>query len=177
MRTAAPQRFGCMKSTACIAPSVRTAFVRPGQAVLEIEVGLYNRTDLPQTFLWWANPAVHVDENHQSVFPPDVTAVIDHGKRDVCSFPIATGEYYKVDYSPGTDISRYRNIPVPTSYMAHRSEYDFVGSYDHGRQAGLLHVVQSPSFAGKEAVDVGHRGVRTGLGTTSHRSRTVPTSN
>ena len=42
-------------------------------------------------------------------------------------FPIATGEYYKVNYSPGIDICRYKNIPVPTSYMAYHSDYDFVG--------------------------------------------------
>ena len=101
-------------------------------------------------FLWWANPAVHVDENHQSIFPPDVCAVMDHGKRDVSTFPIATGEYYKVDYSPGTDISRYKNIPVPTSYMAYHSDYDFVGSYDHGRQAGLLHVASHHISPGKK---------------------------
>jgi tetratricopeptide (TPR) repeat protein len=124
--------------------------LRPGKAYLEIRVRLSNRTPLPETFLWWANPAVHVDENHQSIFPPDVSAVMDHGKRDVSSFPIATGEYYKVNYAPGTDISRYKNIPVPTSYMAYRSDYDFVGSYDHGRQAGLLHVASHHISPGKK---------------------------
>ena len=74
-----------------------------------------------QTFLWWANPAVPVNDNTQSVFPPDVHAVMDHGKRDVSRFPIATGIYYKKDYSEGVDISRYKNIPVPTSYMAEKS--------------------------------------------------------
>lgn len=122
----------------------------PGKAYLEVSVRLSNRTALPETFLWWANPAVHADDNHQSIFPPDVCAVMDHGKRDVSSFPIATGEYYKVDYSPGTDISRYRNIPVPTSYMAYRSDYDFVGSYDHGRQAGLLHIASHHVSPGKK---------------------------
>ena len=122
----------------------------PGKAYLEIQVRLSNRTPLPETFLWWANPAVHADENHQSIFPPDVCAVMDHGKRDVSSFPIATGEYYKVDYSPGTDISRYKNIPVPTSYMAYHSDYNFVGSYDHGRQAGLLHVASHHVSPGKK---------------------------
>jgi tetratricopeptide (TPR) repeat protein len=121
-----------------------------GKAYLEIQVRLSNRTPLPETFLWWANPAVHVDENHQSIFPPDVCAVMDHGKRDVSTFPIATGEYYKVDYSPGTDISRYKNIPVPTSYMAYHSNYNFVGSYDHGRQAGLLHVASHHVSPGKK---------------------------
>ena len=143
--------------------------LHPGKAYLEVRVRLFNRTPLPQTFLWWANPAVHVDENHQSIFPPDVVAVMDHGKRDVSSFPIATGTYYKVDYSPGTDISRYKNIPVPTSYMAYHSDYDFVGSYDHGRQAGLLHVARSARVAGQEAVDVGLRRVRPGVGSATHR--------
>ncbi|MCC7086405.1 MAG: DUF5107 domain-containing protein [Pirellulales bacterium] len=122
----------------------------PGRAYLEVLVRLSNRTPLPETFLWWANPAVHADENHQSIFPPDVHAVMDHGKRDVSTFPIAKGEYYKVNYSPGTDISRYKNIPVPTSFMAHHSDYDFVGSYDHGRQAGLLHIANHHISPGKK---------------------------
>ena len=130
--------------------------LRPGRAVLEIDVRLHNRTRLPQTFLWWANPACAVDENHQSMFPPDVRAVMDHGKRDVSDFPIATGEYYKVDYSPGTDISRYRNIPVPTSYMAYHSDFNFVGSYDWGRQAGLLHVANRHVSPGKKQWTWGH---------------------
>jgi hypothetical protein len=122
----------------------------PERAYLEISVQLYNRTDFPQTFLWWANPAVHVNDTYQSVFPPDVYAVMDHGKRDVSSFPIATGTYYKVDYSPGTDISRYKNIPVPTSYMAYHSDFDFVGCYDDGPQAGMLHVANHHVVPGKK---------------------------
>ncbi|MDQ8198007.1 DUF5107 domain-containing protein [Pelagicoccus enzymogenes] len=122
----------------------------PGKAYLELDVRLYNRTSEPQTFLWWANPAVAVNDDYQSVFPPDVHAVMDHGKRAVSDFPIATGEYYKMDYSPGTDISRYKNIPVPTSYMAYHSDFDFVGCYDHGPQAGMLHVANHHVVPGKK---------------------------
>lgn len=122
----------------------------PGKAYIEITGQLYNRTSLPQTFLWWANPAVAVNEHTQSVFPPDVHAVMDHGKRDVSRFPIATGVYYKKDYSEGVDISRYKNIPVPTSYMAEKSEYDFVGGYDYGKEAGILHVADHHISPGKK---------------------------
>ncbi|KPV53221.1 hypothetical protein SE17_10900, partial [Kouleothrix aurantiaca] len=122
----------------------------PDRAYLEISVQLYNRSSEPQTFLWWANPAVHVNDSYQSVFPPDVHAVMDHGKRDVSAFPIATGTYYKVDYAPGTDISRYKNIPVPTSYMAYHSDFDFVGDYDHSRQAGMLHIANHHLVPGKK---------------------------
>lgn len=122
----------------------------PGKAYLEIKAKLYNRTSVPQTFLWWANPAVAVNDHTQSVFPPDVHAVFDHGKRDVSKFPIATGTYYKMDYSAGVDISRYKNIPVPTSYMAYHSDYNFVGGYDHSKKAGVLHVADHHVSPGKK---------------------------
>lgn len=122
----------------------------PGKAYIEITGQLYNRTPQPQTFLWWANPAVPVNDNTQSVFPPDVHAVMDHGKRDVSRFPIATGVYYKKDYSEGVDISCYKNIPVPTSYMAEKSKYDFVGGYDYGVGAGILHVADHHISPGKK---------------------------
>lgn len=122
----------------------------PDKAYIEIKAQLYNRTPFPQTFLWWANPAVAVNDDYQSVFPPDVNAVFDHGKRDVSSFPIATGVYYKMDYSAGVDISRYKNIPVPTSYMAIKSKFDFVGGYENDSHGGLLHVANHHVSPGKK---------------------------
>lgn len=122
----------------------------PDKAYIEIKGQLYNHTDMPQTFLWWANPAVPVNDNTYSVFPPDVNAVMDHGKRAVSTFPIATGEYYKVDYSAGVDISRYKNIKVPTSYMAAHSDFNFIGNYDECKQAGLLHVADHHISPGKK---------------------------
>lgn len=122
----------------------------PDKAYIEIKGQLYNPTDYPQTFLWWANPAVAVNDDTFSVFPPDVNAVYDHGKRDVSTFPIATGEYYKYDYSAGVDISRYKNIKVPTSYMAAHSDFDFIGNFDEGRDAGLLHIADHHISPGKK---------------------------
>lgn len=130
--------------------------LHPGKAYLEIKGKLYNRTPFPQTFLWWANPAVKVNDDYQSVFPPDVYAVFDHGKRDVSAFPIAKGTYYKVDYAPGTDISRYKNIPVPTSYMAVASKYNFIGGYEHDAGGGLLHVADHHISPGKKQWTWGH---------------------
>ena len=124
--------------------------LRPGCAYLEIQGRVYNRTNLPQTFLWWANPAVEVNDAYQSVFPPDVNAVFDHGKRAVSSFPIATGTYYKMDYSAGVDISNYKNIYVPTSYMAVNSQYDFEGGYENDTKGGMLHVASHHFSPGKK---------------------------
>ena len=122
----------------------------PDKAYMEIRVKLYNRTSQLQTFLWWANPAVAVNDDYQSVFPPDVHAVFDHGKRDVSKFPVATGTYYKMNYSVGVDISRYENIPVPTSFMAIESKYDFVGGYENDSRGGLLHVANHHVSPGKK---------------------------
>ena len=124
--------------------------LRPGCAYLEIQGRVSNRTSLPQTFLWWANPAVEVNDDYQSVFPPDVNAVFDHGKRAVSSFPIATGTYYKMDYSAGVDISNYKNIKVPTSYMAVNSKYDFEGGYENDTKGGMLHVASHHFSPGKK---------------------------
>lgn len=124
--------------------------LRPGCAYLEIKGQLYNPTDVPQTFLWWANPAVEVNDAYQSVFPQDINAVFDHGKRAVSSFPIATGTYYKMDYSSGVDISNYKNIFVPTSYMGVNSKYNFEGGYENDTQAGMLHVANRHFSPGKK---------------------------
>ncbi len=124
--------------------------LRPGCAYLEIKGVLCNRSEMPQTFLWWANPAVHVNDAYQSVFPSDVNAVFDHGKRAVSTFPIATGVYYKMDYSAGVDISNYKNIYVPTSYMVARSKYNFEGGYENDTKAGMLHVADHRVSPGKK---------------------------
>lgn len=122
----------------------------PGKAFLEMKVQLYNRTPLPQTFLWWVNFAVHVHEQYQVVFPPDVTVVTDHSKRSMSYFPVARGDYYGVDYSQGVDISWYGNIPVPTSYFVWETRRDFFGGYDHRQDAGVIHVANRHIAPGKK---------------------------
>ena len=122
----------------------------PGKSIVEAKAQLYNRTPFVQTFLWWANVAVQVHEEYQAFFPPDVAYVADHAKRAVSSFPIARNFYYGVDYTPGVDITWYKNIPVPTSYMILDSKYDFFGGYDHRRRAGLVHVADRHISPGKK---------------------------
>ncbi|MBV8819950.1 MAG: DUF5107 domain-containing protein, partial [Acidobacteriaceae bacterium] len=146
--------------------------LHPGRAYLELKVRLYNRTPFVQTFLWWANVGVHVDEHYQSFFPPDVHFVADHARRAISEYPLCQGSYYGVHYGaralhgippeemprkfvpdgsyPPNDLSWYANIPVPTSYMALGSNEDFLGGYDHGRQAGLVHIANHHLSPGKK---------------------------
>jgi len=122
----------------------------PGRAVIETKVRLYNRTALPQTFLWWENAAVHVNEQYQIFFPPDVTWVTFHSKQQMAHYPIARGVYCGVDFGQGVDIRWHRNSPYATSYFAGDSRYDFFGGYDHGRRAGVIHVANHHISPGKK---------------------------
>lgn len=139
--------------------------LHPGSTLIELDVRLYNRSDEPQTFLWWANVAAEVHDEYQSFFPADVTMVADHAKRAVTSFPAADRPYYGIDYSqrraldtrsgsslevPGDRLDWPRNIPVPTSYMCIGSEGDFFGGYDHRAGAGFVHWADHRFVNGKK---------------------------
>jgi len=124
--------------------------LHPGKAFVETKVQLYNRTALPQSFLWWVNAAVHANDQCQVFFPPDVNMVTDHSKRAMSHWPVARDFYYGVDYTKGVDLSWYKNIRASSSYFVIETHYDFLGSYDHGRRAGLIHVADRHISPGKK---------------------------
>ncbi len=127
--------------------------IRPGSSLIELRVRLYNRTPLMQTFLWWANVAAKVHDQYQSFFPPDVHYVADHAVRAMSSFPVADGHYYGVDYGarPGANnLSWYRNIPVPTSYMICETQGSFFGGFDYDAGGGFVHVANRHLSPGKK---------------------------
>ena len=128
--------------------------LRPNSSVIEVRVRLFNRTPTVNTFLWWANVCARVHDRYQSFFPPDVRHVFDHAKRAVSTFPVARGAYYGIDYgsrpASDADLSWYRNIPVPTSYMATGTQGDFFGGYDHTADAGFVHWADHRISPGKK---------------------------
>ncbi len=127
--------------------------LRPGSSLVELRGRLYNRTPFTQTFLWWANVAARVHDRYQSFFPPDVRYVADHAVRALSSFPVATNHYYGLDYAarPGAnDLSWYKNIPVPTSYMVCQTAFDFFGGYDFAADGGFVHVANRHISPGKK---------------------------
>ncbi|MGB1128961.1 MAG: DUF5107 domain-containing protein [Haloferula sp.] len=127
--------------------------LRPDSSLIELRGRLYNRTPLTHTFLWWANVAAMVHDQYQSFFPPDVNYVADHAVRALSSFPEANNPYYGIDYQnrPGAnDLSWYRNIPVPTSYMVCQTQADFFGGYDFAADGGFVHVANRHIAPGKK---------------------------
>ena len=77
-------------------------------------------------------------ERPRQFLPPDGTKA----KSEVTNSPAS-------QYLP-SDLSWYANIPVPTSYMCVGSRGDFFGGYDHGMQAGLVHVANHHISPGKK---------------------------
>jgi tetratricopeptide (TPR) repeat protein len=124
--------------------------IHPGKAYYELKVQLYNRTPFPQPFLWWINCAVHINDDYQLVFPPDVESVTFHSRAAMASYPVARQLYAGLDWREGVDISWLKNVSGTTSYFANPSHYDFFGGYDHGKQAGIIHVADHRISPGKK---------------------------
>lgn len=127
--------------------------MQPGSALVELKARLFNRTPYTQTFLWWANVAAKVHDHYQSFFPADVHYVADHAVRAQSGFPIANNDYYGVDYAakPGeNDLSWYKNIQVPTSYMVCDTSFNFFGGYDFDAEGGFIHVANKHIAPGKK---------------------------
>ncbi len=124
--------------------------LRPGKSYLEASLRILNRTPVVNTMLCFANVAVHTNENYQVIFPPSTQFGTHHHKREFTKWPIADGRYGGWDFSPGTDVSWYKNHISSNSIFAWNYQDDFVAGYDHGRQAGTLAVANHHIVPGKK---------------------------
>ncbi|MFQ6070789.1 MAG: DUF5107 domain-containing protein [Candidatus Aminicenantales bacterium] len=122
----------------------------PGRSYIEARVKLFNRTPLPHSILYWANVAVHTNENYQVIFPPRTEFATFHGKNQFTEWPISHQVYNGVDYTQGVDLSWWKNHPAPTSFFAWNYEDDFFGGYDHGKKAGVVCVANHHIAPGKK---------------------------
>jgi len=113
--------------------------LRPGRSYLEAAVTLRNRTPHAHSILYWANVAVHANDQYQVIFPPSVQVATYHSKNDFTFWPIGRGMYHGSDYT-GVDLSWWKNHPKPVSCFAWGLREDFMGGYDHGKDAGVVHV-------------------------------------
>ena len=91
--------------------------VYPGKAYFELKVQLFNRTPLPQPFLWWVNTGVKVNDDFQLIFPPDIESVTFHSRAFMADYPVAKQIYAGLDWTEGVDIS----WPKPVRRFAERS--------------------------------------------------------
>lgn len=122
----------------------------PGKSYIEATVKLFNRTPFVHSFLYFANVAVHANENYQVIFPPSTEYATYHGKTQFSRWPISTSIFNDVDYTRGVDASWWKNHPSPTSWFCWNCQEDFFGGYDHGKQAGVIHVADHHVVPGKK---------------------------
>ncbi|NIP53058.1 MAG: DUF5107 domain-containing protein [Phycisphaerae bacterium] len=111
----------------------------PDKSYIEATVKIFNRTAFPHSILYWANVAVHANDDYQVIFPPSVQVATYHSKNDFSHWPVSNQVYRGVDYK-GVDLSWWKNHPEPVSFFAWDLKEDFSGGYDHGKQAGVVHV-------------------------------------
>ncbi|MBZ5515122.1 MAG: DUF5107 domain-containing protein [Acidobacteriia bacterium] len=122
----------------------------PERSYIEAGARLFNRTPLAHSFLFFTNFAVHAGESYQVIFPPRTQIAAAHGKGQFSHWPISHSVFDGVDYTRGVDVSWWKNHPAPISWFAWHCEEDFFGGYDHGRQAGVVHVADHHVVCGKK---------------------------
>ena len=109
----------------------------PNSSIVEMTINPRSREALGNSFLFWANPAVHCDSAYQVIFPPSVQFVTYHGKRDMTAWPIADSRYNNYDFT-GMDISWWMNTHVPSSFFSWDPREDYFGGYNYKLQAGTV---------------------------------------
>jgi len=123
----------------------------PGKNYIEKKLKMLNVTPVAQSFLYFANIAVHSNENYQVIFPPDVEQVVFHHKIEFTTWPFVTSPYRGImEYKKGYDVSWWKNTFGPTSFFAWGSEMDFSAGYDHGKQAGTILIGDHHIMTGKK---------------------------
>ncbi len=115
-----------------------TAF--PGKSYFQTEVKIHNATSLTNTFLYWANVAAHTTKDFQVIFPPSVQFAMYHAKNSFTNWPYSTQVYNGEDFTKGVDLSYWQNSVNQNSYFAYDLKEDFMGGYDHGKEAGTVHI-------------------------------------
>ncbi len=123
--------------------------VYPDRSYLGVTTKIFNRTPVLNSFLCFANPAVHVDENYQVLFPPGTQYVTQHAKNEFAQWPVADARYGGRRYD-SVDISWWKNLTRPVSFFAWDYEADFFAGYDHGRHAGVAYVANHHIAPGKK---------------------------
>lgn len=126
-----------------------------GRTYMKAKIKLFNTTPVAQPFLWWANTAVQMSDGYRIVFPPDVEHVHYHDRKGTLAWPIAKGVYNadrQYDFGDGVDLSEYRNIVAPGSFMVPKGESDgdFVSGYDQERECGMVSVANHYISPGKK---------------------------
>lgn len=114
--------------------------LHPDKSYIEVNGRFFNNSQDRNSMLHWNNVATHVNENYQIIFPENTDFGTYHHKNSFLRWPVADSEYCgNPDYA-GKDISYWKNLPALTggSVFVYDLKDDFIGGYDHGKDAGTM---------------------------------------
>ena len=114
--------------------------LHPDKSYIEVTGRFFNNAQDRNSMLHWNNVATHVNENYQIIFPENTDFGTYHHKNSFLRWPVADAGYCgNPDYA-GKDISYWKNLPALTggSVFVYDLKDDFIGGYDHGKNAGTM---------------------------------------
>ena len=113
--------------------------LHPGKSYIEVSGRLINATQNNNSMLYWSNVSTLVDENYQICLPQSTEFVTFHCKNWFAHWPETHETFNDMDfYKDGIDASWWKNHYMSNSMFVHDQKCDFVGGYDHGRNAGTM---------------------------------------
>lgn len=115
-----------------------TIRLRPGWKVVETEVTLNNRREVPGRYWFWATAAAQAADDLRFVYP--MREAYPHVFWPVVTFP----------KDKGVDLGLYREVPNALSLFARNSYRDFLGVYYEKSDWGVIHVADHREVAGKK---------------------------
>jgi tetratricopeptide (TPR) repeat protein len=121
-----------------------------GKSYLQSTVRIVNRTSYAQSCLYWANAAVTAGPGEQVIFPPSVEMATYHSKNQFSHWPVSRERYSGSDYTAGVDVSWIKNNLHWNSFFAWNCQEDFLGAYDHARDAGVVAIADHAILPGKK---------------------------
>lgn len=122
--------------------------VYPDRSWVEARVKIINRTPFVQSILYWANVSVHCNKDYEVIFPPSTQFGTDHSKVYFTKWPM--GEAVRGSGN-GVDLAWWKNYTGNSrSIFAWNFEDDFLAGYDHGQNAGTVHVANHHIVNGKK---------------------------
>ncbi|WP_158293228.1 DUF5107 domain-containing protein [Tamlana fucoidanivorans] len=116
--------------------------LKPGRSYIETEYRINNTNELTKTFLFWANVAVTANNDFRTFWPPSQEIGVYHNNTSFISWPISndTEHYARTSYKAGVDLTWWKNHPNPVSFFMWDIKEGFIGGYDYGQNAGMIHV-------------------------------------
>ncbi|GHT29587.1 hypothetical protein AGMMS49574_06760 [Bacteroidia bacterium] len=122
--------------------------VYPGRSWVEARVKIMNRSPFIQSMLYWANVSVHTNDDYEVIFPPSTQFGTDHSKVAFTTWP--NGEINRGS-GKNEPLAWWKNFTAGSrSIFAWNFDDDFLAGYDHGKNAGTVHVANHQIVGGKK---------------------------